>query len=66
MEFKHHKILTFKEDKRILLSIGLKKCKLILLHLKEIEDFVKRNNKAAEPENKPPEPQGNDIISNSI
>ena len=45
-EFKGHKILIIKNEKgRIFFSAGLTKIKLILLYLKELEDFVKRNEK---------------------
>lgn len=66
--FKGHKILTFKEDKRILLSIGLKKAALILEHIEAIKEFLAKNteSKETEPKNLPPAPQGNDIISNGI
>lgn len=68
VEFKGHKIFTIKEDKRILLSIGLKKAKLILEHIEAIREFLGKNTKSREaaPNNKPSEPQGNEIISNGI
>ena len=55
--FKSHKILTFKEGKRILLSIGLKKCQLILENIEAIKAFVAKNTSPG-PENNLAEPPG--------
>lgn len=56
-EFKGHKILTFREDKRIYFSAGLKKCQLIIENLEAIKAFLAKNTSPGT-ENKPSEVTG--------
>ncbi len=51
-EFKKHKILSFKEGKRIYFSAGVEKCQLILENIEAIKAFVAKNTSPG-PENKP-------------
>ena len=53
-EFKGHKILTIKDDKRIYFSAGVKKCQLILDNIEAIKAFVAKNTNP-DIENKPSE-----------
>jgi len=41
-EFKGRKVLTFKDDKRILLSFGKKKADLIIKYIEQIKDFASK------------------------